>query len=143
MRTSILLALSLFLIIVPSYAKTEKIPNVITNGFSQYAETGPKAAIEAWTKGGAMEGSKDALSQANNFRQIQDFYGNYIGYEIVKENEISKSTSVYLINILYEKGNVFSTYHTYKLQDGKVIVNNFNFHTKAEVIWPERVLFGE
>jgi hypothetical protein len=100
---------------------------------------GPKAAIEAWTKGSAIEGSKEALSQANQFRQIQDFYGNYIGYNIVKTKEHSSSSSVYFVEIKYKKGNLFSTFYTYKKADGKVVLTTFNINTHAEKIWPSSI----
>jgi hypothetical protein len=89
-----------------------------------------------------MDGSKDALSQANNFRQVQDFYGNFIDYNVVKVKELSGSSSAYLIEMKYEKGNLFSKFFTYKKPDGKIVINTFNFHTNPETVWPSSVVFG-
>jgi hypothetical protein len=125
-----------------SFAASLEIPKILKDGFDQYAKEGPKTAIEAWTQGSAIEGSKEALSQANNFRQVQDFYGNLIGYNVVKVKEHSSSSAVYLIEMKYEKGNLFSKFFTYKKPDGKVVITTFNFHTNAENIWPSSVVFG-
>jgi hypothetical protein len=119
-----------------------EIPKLLKDGFDLYLKEGPKAAIEVWTKGGAMDGSKDALSQANNFRQVQDFYGNFIDYNVVKVKELSGSSSAYLIEMKYEKGNLFSKFFTYKKPDGKIVINTFNFHTNPETVWPSSVVFG-
>lgn len=118
------------------------LPKVLADGFDEYQKEGPKSALETWTKGSATEGSKEVLSQANNFRQIQDFYGNYIGYNFVKMKEHSNSSSVYFVELKYEKGNLFSTFYTYKKPDGKVVVTTYNFNTNAEKIWPNSLLVG-
>lgn len=140
--TSMFICLIFWLIIAPGITISSELPTVLENGFAKYAEAGPKEAIAVWTKNGALEGSKEALSQANNFIKIEDFYGKYIGYEFVKSNQISKSTSVYLINIKYEKGNLFSTFYCYTLQNGQTVMNTFNFHTNATAVWPASVIYG-
>ena len=144
MKRTLLLAALVFSFAVASTASViaAEIPKLLKDGFDQYLKEGPKAAIESWTKGGAMEGSKDALSQANSFRQVQDFYGNFIGYNVVKVKEHSGSSSVFLIEMNYEKGNLFSKFFTYKKPDGKIVINSFNFHTSPENVWPNSVVFG-
>jgi len=142
MKRTVFLFLAVLLIANPAFSSSTNLPSIIESGFTQYSEAGPKEAIEAWTKGSAVEGSKEALAQANNFRQIQDFYGKYIGFEFIGSNTISDSTSVIFINIKYEKGNVFSTFYCYKNSDKKTVINNFNFHTKAEAVWPEYLIYG-
>ena len=126
---------------LPVCASSDQIPPVLKNGFDSYQKEGAKAAIEAWTKGSGVEGSREALSQANNFKQIEDFYGKYIGYELVEQNSISERSSVCLIDIFFEKGNVFSKFFLYKKPDGQIVVTTFNFHTNAEAIWPKCSIF--
>jgi len=113
----------------------------LKNGFDSYQKEGAKSALEAWTKGSGMEGSREALSEANKFKQIEDFYGKYIGYEVVKEITISKRSSVYLIDIFFEKGNVFSKFFLYEKQNGQFAITTFNFHTNAEAVWPKCSIF--
>jgi len=127
----------------PAIAANTDIPPILKAGFEKYQKEGPKAAIEAWTRGSALEGSKEALAQANSFRQIEDFYGKYVGYDLVKTNRISDSSSIYLIDIRYEKGDLFSKFFTYEKPDGQLAVTTFKFHTNAEAVWPASVVFGD
>jgi len=139
------ICISALLLLLPSIclaATSDDVPALLKSGFEKYTADGPKAAIEGWTKGSAIEGSKEALSQANNFRQIEDFYGKYIGYEFVKKNQISESSSTYLIIMKYEKGNIFSVFNVYKKQNGNHVITTFNFHTNAQQIWPLSVIYG-
>jgi len=141
-KNQIVAVIILFVALITTPVVAAGFPKVLADGFDQYLKEGPKAAIETWTKGSAIEGSKEALSQANNFRQIQDFYGNYIGYNVIKMKEHSSSSSVYFVELKYEKGNLFSTFYTYKRPDGKVVVTTFNFNTIAEKVWPISLVAG-
>lgn len=123
-------------------AAPEDLPSLLKNGFDKYATDGPKAAIESWTRGSAIDGSKETLSQANNFKQVEDFYGKYLGYELVRKNQISESSSTYLVIIKYEKGNIFSVFNLYRKPDGNHVVTTFNFHTSAQQIWPAAAIYG-
>lgn len=116
---------------------------IVASGFSAYKENGAKSAIEAWIKGSGIEGSKEALAQANMLIQISDYYGKYLGYEIIKKNPISKTTSVSLVVINYEKGSVFAKFFTYIKPDGKEVTLTFNFNTNADVIFPSTTIYGQ
>jgi hypothetical protein len=120
----------------------EEIPPVIKNGFDRYAKEGPKAAIEGWTKGSAVEGNSEALAQDEVFRKLEEFYGKYVGYEFVKKHRITKSTSTYLLNIKYEKGNLYSIFYLYKKPDGNQIITAFNVQTNPLDFWPTSAIFG-
>lgn len=137
--------LMIFLLLFPLTAiagPAGEIPSLLKTGFDKYATDGPRAAIESWSKGSTLDGSKEVLSQANKFKQIEDFYGKYVGYELVRNSQISESTSACLVNIKYEKGNLFSAFYLYRKPDGQQVVTTFNFHTVATEIWPESVIFG-
>ena len=61
-------ALLVFMMLFPAVTLAGDVPAVpalIEQGFAMYAKEGPKAAIENWTRGSALEASKEALSQAN------------------------------------------------------------------------------
>ncbi|WP_133406759.1 hypothetical protein [Parashewanella tropica] len=119
------------------------IPNSLAAGFKAYSSDGPRSAIQSWVKGGAMENNLDALSQANRFRQIEDYYGKYQGFEIVKSNKISSKSSVYLVTINYKKGILYSKFFTYRNNKNKEIVTSFKFHTEAEMVWPKYLIYGQ
>ncbi len=63
---------------------SESLPPIIILGLETYKTSGPEEAVRAWIKGSALDGSKDALSQADLLRQIQDYYGTYRTFEIVR-----------------------------------------------------------
>ena len=75
-------------------------------------------------------------------QQIQDFYGNIVGYNVVMSKNHSSSSSVYLIEIKYEKGNVFSKFFIYKTPDGQQVLTTFLFNIDAERVWPEYLVLG-
>lgn len=128
---------------MPAYAFAAKDSGIVANGLSAYKEGGAKSAIEAWIKGSGIEGSKEALAQANMLIQISDYYGKYLDYELVKKNPISKTTSVSLVVINYEKGSVFAKFFTYIKPDGKEVVLTFNFNTNADAIFPSTTIYDQ
>jgi hypothetical protein len=67
----------------------EALPPVIVSGLDAYKAEGPEDAVRAWIKGSPIDGSKDALSQANVLRQIHDCYGAYQGFEVFSRRELS------------------------------------------------------
>lgn len=121
----------------------EKIPEILNSGFIAYKSNGPKSAIESWIKGSALDGSKDALAQANMFRQIEDYYGKYLGYDLFKSNSLGPKSNLYLITINYEKGILFAKYFTYKPSNGKEILLSFKFHTETDMVWPSYMVYGQ
>jgi hypothetical protein len=45
---------------------------IVIGGLEAYKSKGPEEAVKAWIKGSGIDGSKDALAQANTLRQIED-----------------------------------------------------------------------
>ena len=109
-----------------------EIPPIIAAGMQAYKDSGPEAAVRAWIKGSPIDGSKEALSQANNLRQVQDFYGNYQGFEVVSREDLgSRSRIVYLV-MDFDKGPLFAKFVIYRSELGWILTN-FNFNTKDEI----------
>ncbi len=120
----------------PKVQASDSVPPVVVSGFDAYKEKGPEEAVRAWIKGSGIDGSKEALSQANNLRQVEDYYGKYLGFEVVKTQDISpKSKAIYIV-MDYEKGPVFAKFVTYRTEQGWVLAY-FNFNTKEELIFPQ------
>jgi hypothetical protein len=112
---------------------TNDVPPVVVSGLEAYRNKGPEDAVRAWIKGSAIEGSKDALSQANVLRQIQDYYGTYQAFEVVSIRELTPKTRVVCLVLDFEKGPLFAQFVVY--QSGKDwILAYFNFNTKEELI---------
>lgn len=136
-----------FIFVVISLSSTgilaDGVPKSIKDGFVAYKADGPKSAIVTWIKGTSMEGSKEALSQANMFRQIEDYYGKYLGYDLFKSNPLGPKSNLYLFTINYERGVLFAKYFTYKSEENGEIVVNFKFHTEVDMVWPAYMVYGD
>jgi hypothetical protein len=130
-----LLILGPFVWAGPADPDADKVPKFIQSGMDAYKSEGPEAAIKAWIKGSALEGSKDALTQANGLRQIGDYYGAYKAFEVISSRTISPSTRVFYLTLEFEKGPVFAKFVIYRVAEDWVLVS-FNFNTKPELILP-------
>ena len=112
-----------------------EVPKIILSGLEAYKTEGPEAAVKAWLKGGPLEGSKEALSQANVLRQIQDFYGAYKTFDIVQSKNLAPSVRVVYLTLDFEKGPLYAKFVAYRT-DKDWILTSFDLNTKAEVILP-------
>ncbi len=70
------LALLLFVFVpfarrATAQSASDDVPKFIVSGLDAYKSDGPDAALKALVKGSSLEGSKEALSQANVLRQIR------------------------------------------------------------------------
>ncbi|MGA3134480.1 MAG: hypothetical protein ABSC88_00655 [Terracidiphilus sp.] len=116
----------------------ESLPPIIISGLEAYKDKGPDDAVRAWIKGSAIDGSKDALTQANNLRQIQDYYGAYRAYEVISTREVTPKTRVVYLVLDFDKGPLFAKFVVYRSDQGWILVT-FNFNTKEEAILPTAV----
>ena len=143
MKISFVILLAL-LASTPSFAEKDFPTSVVIRGLDVYAKEGdPKAAMNSWLKGSALEESKKALGQSNNLRQIQDIYGKYKSYEIIKDHQISKRVHTVLVVFHYQKGPLFGIFQTYLSNSGKWTVSSFNFNTEANEIFPPEIFYGK
>ena len=118
-------------------AETERTArSLIESGVVAYKQGGPDAAIKAWIKGSALEGNPAVLTQANVLRQIQDFYGNPVGWDIVKEYEAGPRTRIDYIALNFEKGAAYAKFQMYQTDGGAWIVTSFIFNTEANQVFP-------
>jgi hypothetical protein len=113
----------------------DEIPPFILSGLAAYKDKGPDEAMKAWIKGSPIDGSKEALSQANNLRQVQDFYGAYQSFELIKVRDITPKTRVLYLVFDFEKGPLFVKFVTYRSDEGWILAF-LNFNTKEEAILP-------
>ncbi len=116
---------------------SQPLPPIILSGLQAYKEKGPDEAIKAWIKDSPIDGSKEALGQANNLRMIENFYGSYSGYEVVSTRAISPRTQMFFLVLNFEKGPLFARFLVYRSESGW-IVTSLDFNTKSELIpsWP-------
>ncbi len=114
---------------------SDDVPKIIVSGLDAYKSDGPEAAIKAWLKGSSLEGSKEAISQANVLREVQDYYGAYKSFDRISTRTITPSIRVLYLSLNFEKGPLFAKFVVYRAESGWILVN-FVFNTKEELILP-------
>jgi len=112
----------------------DSLPPIILSGLQAYKDKGPEEAIRIWIKDSPIEGSKEAVTQANSLRQIQDFYGAYQFFEVLSTQEIGHRTRIVYLILDFEKGPVFAKFVVYK-SNQRWILTSFDFNTKEEAIF--------
>jgi len=115
---------------------SEEVPKVILSGLDAYKAEGPEAAMKAWIKGSPIEGSKEALSQANNLRQIQDFYGAYKTFHFIQSRNLGPTSRMIYLALDYEKGPVFGKFLVFRAEQGWILTS-FLVNTHPEQILPD------
>lgn len=136
------LLIALFLPIT-SYAASDDATSIVKRGLDAYAKGGAKEAIESWISGSGLEGSKEALSQANILRQVEDYYGEYEGYDVVKDHKISERVHMVVFVMNYKKGPLFGRFQSYRSNSGQWVATEFKFHTEAATVLPSSIVFGK
>jgi hypothetical protein len=114
---------------------SEGLPPIVVLGLEAYKSNGPEEAVRTWIKGSGIDGSKEALSQANVLLQVQEFYGAYRAFEIVSTKDLSPKTRVIYLVLNFEKGPLFAKFVVYRSGQGWVLAY-FNFNTKEELVFP-------
>jgi len=113
-----------------------EVPPIVLSGLQAYRDSGPDAALRAWIKGSSLEGTKDALSQANILRQVQDYYGTYRAFEVVSTEDISPKTRAIYLVLDFDRGPLFVKFVVYRSDQGWITAY-FNSNTKEELVFPQ------
>jgi len=121
-----------------SSPQTDALPKIIQFGLDTYKSEGPEAAVKAWVKGGPFDGTKDPFTQLSLLREIQQSYGSYTGFEVIRFQDISASVRLYYLTLNFERGPVFGRFVVYRSQQGSVLTA-VNFSAKPEEIVPNLV----
>jgi len=111
------------------------IPPIVVAGMDAYKSKGPEEAVKAWIKGSAIDGSKEDMSQSNNLRQIQDFYGTFQGFDLISTRKVSARVRLVYLTLNFEKRPLFAKFAVYHAAQGWILLS-FNFNTKEELILP-------
>ena len=118
---------------------TAAIPGALTKALSIYKKDGPRAFINALVSGGPLEGNKEMRMEILVVEKIEKYYGAYQSYDILQINRLSDSTRLVYFLLNYHKGPVFGTLTAFN-NGGRETITSFQFHTKAEKIFPEALL---
>ncbi len=137
----LILFAALFSAFNPACVNNEvELPTPLKKALEAYKEKGVEQFIPTLLKGSPAESDETALSQVNNIRQIEDFCGSYIGYEMVGSGQVVESTREVYYVLNYEKCPVFGRVTAYKTAQGEFITE-FEFRTNIGEIIPRELIF--
>jgi hypothetical protein len=146
LKTDIVIVPILLLILLTGTGYSEvtkdEIPPIIKSGLDAYKSSGPEAAIVNWIKGSPYDGSKEAMGQANLFRQVETFYGKFVDYTPIAIIQLTPTTKIIYLSMNFVSGPVFCKFLVYKTQDKKswILSGKFNFNTEPEQVLPSTLL---
>jgi hypothetical protein len=115
---------------------------VAQRGLDAYLKGDASAAVNGWLQGGALENNPQALTQANSMRQIEDFYGKPVSYQMLGEHSISERARMVYFVINYAKGPAFARMQVYQVGSGQWVSTDFKFHTEAAQVLPAHMATG-
>ena len=131
----------ILLLLIPTLAASDA-GTPLERASEAYLKNGAEAFIIELMKGSPLEGEKSVATQSNNLRQIEDYYGKYIDYDVVLQKNLTDKVRIVYYVMNYEKSPVFGVANYYKI-DGDEVVTSFNFNTEWAPIIPMAVLFND
>lgn len=129
------------LLLPPAQAsvKTTDIPQPLSKALSIYKKDGIQGFITALARGSPFEGHNEIRKQVLILEKIEAYYGAYQSVDILHINTLSDSTRLIYFLVNYNKGPVFGKLITFK-NGSREMITSFEFHTKAEKIFPDTLL---
>jgi hypothetical protein len=119
------------------------LPPVIEAGFDSWAKGGGADAIlGGWQRGGLMEGSSKAATQAGYFRNSAQTLGTYKSHEIIQTKAVSRASQVIYLSINFERGLVYGRFLVYRTEKDWV-VQNMDFSDRPEALMPWLAFEGQ
>jgi len=138
-----MLFITTLLIFSASISYAEETPKIVVDGFEAYKKSGFEDAAKIWYKGSPLKNNTNlTMNIKSAITKIETIYGKMIGYEVLKNLEISPSISRAYAVVLYEKGPIFIYFDCYKSPKG-LIIPEIVFNTKAQMILPREVLYDQ
>ena len=117
------------------------LPGIIQSGLAAYAIGGPKAAVNAWVKGGPLEDDKQSAPRPDVFEAFERLYGKYKSSETIQTKHIGATSMTVYLAMNYERGAAFASFLVFKAGSNWV-VQHMDFSRKPETIMPWLVLSG-
>jgi hypothetical protein len=119
------------------------LPTVIEAGFNLWAKgSGADTVLGSWQRGGLMEGSNKASTQAGYLRSLSRGLGNYKSYELIQTKGIGRAAQIFYLSVYFERGAVFGRFLMYRTEKDWV-VQNMDFSDRPEAIMPWLALEGD
>ena len=119
------------------------LPALIEAGFQAWTKGGGiDAILMTWQRGGLLEGSNKAATEARYFRNLMPTLGNYKSHELIHSKAISRASQVVYLSINFERGVVYGRFLVYRT-DKDWVVQNMDFSERPETIMPWLAFEGE
>src|SRR6478752_950059 len=64
-------------------------PPIIQAGFELWPKGGASAALEAWEKGGLIQGDRKVAAESAYFKRLDPVIGMYKSYDVIENSRIS------------------------------------------------------
>lgn len=141
----VLLALSSMLFAAGRDRGEEKLgfPTIVLAGLNDYSLKGADGAMKSWTKGGILEGSKEAAAQLALLKEIESLYGNFSSGHLIETHALTARTHLVYVTLNYDRGPAFARFVAFK-EAAKVkedwILSDLSVSTKPEAILPADLL---
>jgi hypothetical protein len=116
--------------------KVNRLPEPIIAGLEAYSKDGCNAAVDVWLKNSVMDRVPGARGQLAQIAQVEEFYGRYEGYELVRDSMLTPRLVRYYLAIYYERGPLWVYFDIYEKKDGSFLITEVQFNTKANLILP-------
>jgi hypothetical protein len=116
-------------------AANQSLPPILQTGFVAWGKSGADLALDAWQKGGLLEGDNKVSLQSRFFRRLDRAIGNYRAYETLETKPLGQNSQIVYVSIDFEHGAVYGRFHLYRSNRGWV-VQNMDFSVKPESIMP-------
>jgi hypothetical protein len=112
------------------------LPPILESGFTSWSKGGGvEAILMSWQRGGLMDGSNKAGTEARLFRALIPALGTYKSYEVIQSKAISQASQVIYLSINFERGVVYGRFLIYR-SDKDWVVQNMDFSERPEAVMP-------
>ncbi|MGH9587535.1 MAG: hypothetical protein ACRD3F_11325 [Acidobacteriaceae bacterium] len=111
------------------------VPDVVLAGLQAYKNGGAQAAVQAWIKGGPLDGSADASSDVRALDQIQQAYGGYRSCDVIHAGDLTRRIRVIYLAMYFERGPLFAKFVVYRT-GATWVLTSFKFNSDADAILP-------
>ncbi len=111
------------------------LPPVLQSGLALWPKGGVNLAMDAWQKGGLLEGDSKVAAQVNYFRRLDRALGDYNSCGAIDAKKISQTSQILYLSLNFARGAVYGRFVLY-LRDKSWVVQNMDFSTKPEAMMP-------
>lgn len=141
MRKLTILLCSCILFAIPSLSHTQSkvsdgtIPDIVRAGLEAYKNGGAQAALQAWVKGGPLDGSAEESTDITALDQLQQSYGAYRSFDVIHASNLTRRIQVVYLALYFEKGPVFARFMVYRT-GATWVLTSIKFNSDADAILP-------